>query len=81
MFRGFLLGALQRALGVVGAVFLSGVVFGFFHIADPITLVPLSVMGCCMGWLRVRSDSIWPSWMMHIGNNGLALWMVTLAGA
>ena len=57
----------------------SGVLFGLFHISDPITLVPLTLMGVCLGWLYIRSRSLWSCWAMHVGNNAVSLGFVVLA--
>jgi membrane protease YdiL (CAAX protease family) len=79
LFRGFLLGAIERAGGAALAVVASGVLFGLFHISDPITLVPLTLMGVCLGWLYIRSRSLWSCWAMHVGNNAVSLGFVVLA--
>jgi len=79
LFRGFLLTGIERASNTAIAIALSAIAFGLMHIADPITVVPLTLMGACLGWLRVRSGSLWPAWAMHIGNNASALGLTMLA--
>lgn len=73
VFRGFLLPPLMRRSGTWPAVVLAGSVFGLFHAADPYAVAPLVVLGIGLGWLRVRSGSLWPGVLVHVGNNAAAI--------
>ncbi len=58
--------------GAVLAVCATGVLFGAAHgllVALPI----LTVFGLAVGWLRVRTDSIYPGIVLHGTFNGIAL--------
>jgi membrane protease YdiL (CAAX protease family) len=58
--------------GVALAIVFTGVLFGAAHglvVALPI----LSVFGLVTGWLRVRTDSIYPSMVLHSTFNAVAL--------
>ncbi|WP_243064039.1 CPBP family intramembrane glutamic endopeptidase [Humibacter sp. RRB41] len=95
--RGWLLPSL-RPLGTWPALIITGIVWGLWH-APIILLgydfdqpnafgVVMMVGGCLflgilIGWLRLRSGSIWPSVFAHAGFNGAAgfLGLVIAAGA
>ena len=51
----------------------TGVLFGVLHLADPIAVPPLILMGVALGELRRRSGSLWPCVLAHAGNNVLAV--------
>jgi membrane protease YdiL (CAAX protease family) len=76
LFRGALLARLRVRLGDHGAIALSAIVFGAVHLPDLGWLwyaVPnLVLVGVFCAWLRVRSGSIWPSFVTHAANNALA---------
>lgn len=77
VFRGILLDACRQRMGSTGAVIISAVAFGLVH-AEPSIIVATGLLGVVLGWLRVRTDSLWPPIALHAANNGLAL-AVTLA--
>jgi len=66
--------------GTVGAILLTGLLFGAAHgllVAFPI----LAFFGLVVGWLRVRTDSVYPPVILHSAFNGTALIVsVTVAG-
>lgn len=77
--RGFLVPALQR-WGTAASLLISGVVWGLWHAPvillgynfgrTDLTGVLLMTMGCLMwgivlGWLRLRSGSLWPAVFAH----------------
>jgi membrane protease YdiL (CAAX protease family) len=71
-FRGFLLnGMLQRLKGPVALV-LSAAVFAIFHI-DPGLYVPTFLLGLALGWVYLKTRSIWPSIFMHALHNTLVI--------
>lgn len=86
LFRGALLARLRHLMGDGWAIGVSGVVFGAVHLPDLGWLwyaVPnLVLVGIFCAWLRVRSGSIWPSYVAHAANNGLAVmaWFSASAG-
>jgi uncharacterized protein len=56
-----------RALGFIGgiaAVVTTGVVFGLSH-GILGALPPLVLFGIALGWVRLRSDSVWPGVIAH----------------
>ncbi len=95
--RGWLLPSL-RPLGTWPALVISGAVWGLWHapvillgydFAQPNLLGLLMMVGGCLlfgillGWLRLRSGSVWPSVFAHAGFNGAAgvLGLLAAAGA
>jgi membrane protease YdiL (CAAX protease family) len=75
-FRGLGVRALQF-LGGITAVVISGLVFGFSH-GILGALPPLVLFGIALGWVRLRSDSIWPGVFAHGFYNGLGILIVYL---
>jgi membrane protease YdiL (CAAX protease family) len=65
--------------GIVLAVAASGVLFGAAHglvVGFPI----LAFFGIALGWLRVRTDSVFPGMILHATFNAIAL-VVAVSGA
>jgi membrane protease YdiL (CAAX protease family) len=72
IFRGLLYGWLAGRWGTLVAWIASSLAFAAAHIelAHIILVLPL---GLWFGWLRRRTDSLWPSLVAHMFNNGLAV--------
>ncbi len=80
-FRGFLLSAFRDKLTAYSAVILTAVLFGLFHVFVRNTLmierlVPSTFMGLLLGWMCLRSGSLFPGILLHALHNGL---LMTLA--
>jgi len=61
------------------AILVTGILFGAAH-GLLIALPVLAVFGIVVGWLRVRTDSIYPPLLLHATFNGTAL-LVSVSGA
>ncbi len=74
-FRGFCFTALRRALGMLPAAVLTGIIFGAIHLGgtDIEFIVPLMVFGFFLCLLYVWTDSLLPCIVLHALNNALAL--------
>ena len=74
-FRGFCFTALRRALGMLPAAVLTGIIFGAIHLGgtDVEFIVPLMVFGFFLCLLYVWADSLLPCIVLHALNNALAL--------
>jgi membrane protease YdiL (CAAX protease family) len=70
--------SLLAPYGVGTAIVLTGVLFGVAH-GLIIALPVLTVFGIVVGWLRVRTDSIYPPMLLHATFNGTAL-LVSVSG-
>ncbi len=72
LFRGFALRGLLRSIGPGPAVVASAVVFAALHL-EPGSMIPIFFTGVFLGWLYVRTGSLWPCIAAHAGQNVLAL--------
>ena len=75
-FRGLGVRAL-RFLGGMSAVVITGFVFGFSH-GILGALPPLILFGIALGWVRLRSDSVWPGILAHGFYNAVGILIVYL---
>ncbi|MGA3244721.1 MAG: CPBP family intramembrane glutamic endopeptidase [Bacteroidota bacterium] len=72
LFRGLVQSSFERRMKPLRAAIWTGVIFGFFHF-NPFALVPLIVLGCFFGVLRMRSKTMVIAMTVHFLNNGLAV--------
>jgi uncharacterized protein len=80
-FRGFLYKWFRNRLGVWGAIALSALVFGVFHLI-PLQMLLAGIMGVALAWVYERSDSLWAPILMHSINNLIvgvfSIWLLML---
>lgn len=77
-FRGFLFNALRQTTRPLGTILATAAAFGLFHIFPGgllaiERLLPSTLMGLVLGWVRHRSSSIWPGVLLHVTHNSLLL--------
>jgi membrane protease YdiL (CAAX protease family) len=72
VFRGLLYGWVAGRWGTTIAWFVSSILFAAAHL-EPAHVLLVLPLGLWFGWLRQRTDSLWPSLVAHIVNNGLAV--------
>ena len=72
VFRGLLYGWLAGRWGKIVGWIVSSLAFAAAH-TEPAHSVLVCPLGLLFGWLRQRTDSLLPSLVAHIANNGLAL--------
>ncbi len=72
LFRGALFGLLRRSLQPVPRVLVVAAAFGLLHLALP-RLLTTGSMGVLLGFVVLRTGSLWPAVLMHALNNGTAL--------
>ena len=58
--------------GSLPAIGVTGVLFGAAH-GLLVALPVLTIFGIAVGWLRVRTDSVYPGMALHAAFNGIAL--------
>ena len=75
-FRGLGVRALQF-FGGMSAVVITGLVFGFSH-GILGALPPLVLFGIALGWVRLRSGSVWPGVLAHGFFNAVGILVVYL---
>jgi membrane protease YdiL (CAAX protease family) len=72
VFRGLLYGWLAGRWGKTVGWIASSLAFAAAH-TEPAHIILVLPLGLLFGWLRQRTDSLLPSVVAHIANNGLAL--------
>ncbi|GEP55812.1 CPBP family intramembrane glutamic endopeptidase [Reyranella soli] len=72
VFRGLLYGWVAGRWGTTVAWFVSSILFAAAHL-EPAHVLLVLPLGLWFGWLRQRTDSLWPSLVAHIVNNSLAV--------
>ncbi|MDI6779749.1 MAG: CPBP family intramembrane metalloprotease [Bacteroidota bacterium] len=72
LFRGMVQRSLENSLNPKKAIILTGVIFGLFHL-NPVTFIPLSIIGFYLGFLAFKSQSIFVPVSAHFFNNLLAV--------
>ncbi len=73
MFRGYFIQAF-RERGVWYSIITSGILFAILHL-DVFRLIPIAVIGIWLGYILMRTGSIFIPITAHIMNNGLALFV------
>jgi CAAX protease family protein len=72
LFRGVVLGSFRRGTRLVPAVLVSGVMFSLFHM-NPVTFIPLAVLGVVLAIIVIRTGSIVSAMLAHACNNSIAI--------
>lgn len=72
LFRGALLGSMQRRWSPWKAIAVSSLMFGFLHFSV-YRLFTTTLIGAGIGWIVVMSGSIYPAMLAHALNNFLSL--------
>ncbi len=72
VFRGLLYGWLAGRWGTIVAWIVSSLAFAAAHV-EPAHAILVLPLGLWFGWLRRRTDSLWPSLVAHMINNGIAI--------
>ena len=71
-FRGFLFQGFRARYGWTTAMLLSAAVFAVAHL-DFVVLIPTFILGCLLAYVYHRSNSIWPSIILHFLVNSSSL--------
>ena len=77
-FRGVILGSLRRVLGRRDAVIVSALMFMVLHLSV-LSFPHLLLIGLVLGYLRIRSGSLYPCMVLHFTHNFMAI-MAEAAG-
>jgi len=72
-FRGFLLSGFAHNGRWILAIVFSSLAFGLVHMI-PQQVLNGALLGLLLGWLAIRSGSLWPGVVFHLTNNLLAIW-------
>ncbi|MDA1279121.1 MAG: type II CAAX endopeptidase family protein [Chloroflexi bacterium] len=79
-FRGFVLTGLLKRFGVRRSLLLSSLIFGLFHL-DSGAIVPTFALGLALGWVYLKTGSIWPAMFAHGLHNTVAVLIARYATA
>ena len=71
IFRGVLLESTRAKYGVMAAWLVSSAVFGIVHV-HPTVAVNAFAIGLVLGFVYMRTDSLWSTIILHAVNNGIA---------
>ncbi len=72
VFRGLLYGWVAGRWGTTAGWLVSSLAFAAAHV-EPAHVILVLPLGLWFGWLRRRTDSLWPSLVAHMVNNALAV--------
>ena len=72
VFRGLLYGWVAGRWGTAAAWIVSSLAFAAAHV-EPAHIILVLPLGLWFGWLRRRTDSLLPSLVAHMVNNGFAV--------
>ena len=75
LFRGYVQTRLTRRIGAVGGVLIASLIFALVHLLTGgwVHVVAVFPIGLWMGWLALRSGSIYPAMIAHLINNALSV--------
>lgn len=81
-FRGFLYNGLKQSLRARTTIIATAIAFGLFHVvlsggAAPERVLPSTLMGLLLGWVRWRSGSLIPGIILHATHNSALLAMAS----
>ena len=71
-FRGFLQQALAQKMGSGKGLVTASLLFALAHFELQV-IIPIFILSLLLGWLFVRTNSLWPGIIFHAINNSLAL--------
>ncbi|MBI4547795.1 MAG: CPBP family intramembrane metalloprotease [Ignavibacteriae bacterium] len=77
-FRGLVQRSFEQGLSPVKGLLLTSLIFGAYHL-NPTSFVPLAALGVYLGYLVLRSQSVWLSAFAHFCNNAFACVAVYLS--
>ncbi len=72
-FRGVIQESLGKVCGARDAWLIQGALFSILHLS-PIIFPSHFLMGLCLGYMRMRSKSVYPGMLLHASWNALCLW-------
>jgi ABC-2 type transport system permease protein/sodium transport system permease protein len=79
-FRGYVLSAFRNRVAPLRAVLYSALIFGLFHVINGSVLslerfFPTTLLGLALGFVAIRTHSLWPGVLLHAIHNGLLFWL------
>lgn len=85
-FRGYLFNAISASARPRSVIAISAIMFGAFHLLVGETfaierLLPSTLMGLVLGWVRWKSGSVFPGMLLHVAHNCILLLVGLYPGA
>lgn len=77
LFRGWVQPRLMRRFGDPAGFAITAVGFAALHLDAPQVAPPILALALALGWLRLRTGSVWPGVLAHMINNAVALLLST----
>ncbi|PGF08953.1 CPBP family intramembrane metalloprotease [Bacillus pseudomycoides] len=77
-YRGFLYRWLRTRFGIMWAIFLSSLIFTIIHIPTYNAMPVNFLSGIVFAWAYERTNSIWPSVIIHGLTNGIMVLLTTM---
>ena len=71
LFRGFLQKSFENAVSPIRAVLISSLVFSLVHLSPQ--LLQIFLLGILLGYIAFRTNSLYPSIVLHMINNAIAI--------
>lgn len=78
LWRGTVQGELEKRDQPFWTVVLVGLFFGMFHLSIH-RLVPTAVFGALLAYIRLRTRSVYPGMVLHLGFNAIVIFLVAPA--
>ena len=78
LFRGLIYGYVDGRFGPRAAWATSSILFALAHV-EPAHIMLVLPIGILLGWVRQRSESLWPCVVAHMANNTIVVWWAYLA--
>lgn len=75
LFRGMIYPLQRRKQRLAVAILLNGFLFALAHMI-PVLMPALFVIGVILAWVRERSGSIWPAFLLHVMQNSAAIYAI-----
>lgn len=72
LFRGVVQKTLSKGMSIKAAIILQGVLFGIYHF-NLIQGLYATLLGIVYGYVTYKCKSLWPSVIMHVVNNSIAI--------
>lgn len=72
-FRGIIFNGVRTVLSDRETIVVTALMFMVLHIAAMAVFPFLFLMGLVLGWMRLKTGSLWPCILLHAAHNGLVL--------
>lgn len=76
IFRGFLLPAFAKRMGVIAAIVITSVLFGALHAPPLIAAVQIGLFAVFLSLAYLATRSVWPSVALHVAKNLIAFYVL-----